>query len=414
MESDDEDDKVITLNVGGVRYTTTLGVLRSFTRSMLGAMFAKHNAQMLHAEDDGSFKIDYHCKRFDLILDFLGDHDDRRFRKRIAILSEEDRRQLRRDVEFFSLDEVVFWLEMYLAQPGPRMRRARHSCATVQHGRKLYVFGGCNNGGPLSSMEILDLDTMEFEEGKSMLSARFVCAAVQIDESRILVIGGHDGDDYLDTTEVLDIVTGEFMPGPSLLTARRGHAAVAIDEHRVLIAGGTNDDCIILLMTEVLDIRTMTLSPGPKMSSPQSISGAVKLDSNRVLVVGSEYNLASTTDILDITSADITSWSFAPGPRLKCRSVTSVVPLHDSTHFLFVGGADFASRPTNTTEVLDVNTMSFEPGPVMRTGRNFCVAAALYDHRIIVLGGDDSNYEVLSSSEVITINNDEAAEEEEW
>ena len=49
MESDDDDDKVITLDVGGVRYTTTLGDLRSFIRSILGAMFAERNAQILHA-----------------------------------------------------------------------------------------------------------------------------------------------------------------------------------------------------------------------------------------------------------------------------------------------------------------------------------------------------------------------------
>ena len=309
MEFDDKDDKVITLDIGGVRYTTTLSVLRSFIRSMLGAMFDEHNSQMLHAENDGSFKIDYHCERFDWILDFLGDHNDQRFRKRIAGLSEEDRRQLRRDVDFFGVFEEVFWLEKYLVHPGPRMRIARRGCATVKCGRKLYVLGGWNGDGPLSSMEILNLDTMEFEEGSRMNSRQRGYAAVQIDESRILVIGA-----MLNTTEVLDTVTGEFVPGPPLLTARFYPSAVAIDEHRVLIVGGGSYGDYEDATTEVLDIQTMTFSPGPEMRSSRSRCGAVKLDSNRILVVGNHGSGASTTEILDITSADITSWSFVPGP----------------------------------------------------------------------------------------------------
>ena len=58
-------------------------------------------------------------------------------------------------------------------------------------------------------------------------------------------------------------------------------------------------------------------------------------------------------------------------------SKISVVPLHDSAHFLFVGGMDSRGNSMNTTEILDVNTMSFEPGPVMRTGRVDCSAVAL-------------------------------------
>ena len=93
----------------------------------------------------------------------------------------------------------------------------------------------------------------------------------------------------------------------------------------------------------MLDNTTMKFSPGPKMSSPRRWCNAFKLDSNRVLVVGSENGRASTTEILNITSADITSWSFVPGGptmSLEREGVISVVPLHNSAHFLFFGGSD--------------------------------------------------------------------------
>ena len=148
------------------------------------------------------------------------------------------------------------------------------------------------------------------------------------------------------------------------------------------------------------------------MSSPGSQCFAVKLESNLVLVVGGESRDSITTEILDITPADITSWSFAPGPTMSLErwDVFSIVPIHDSAHFLFVGGSDSFGTAMITTEVLDVNTMSFEPGPVMQTWRCLYSAAALDAHHIIVFGGADLSFESLSSSEVIVIN-DNIAEE---
>ena len=119
------------------------------------------------------------------------------------------------------------------------------------------------------------------------------------------------------------------------------------------------------------------------------------------------------SEILDTTSADITSWSFVPGgPTMSLGrlGMISVVPLQNSAHFLFVGGMDSRGNSMKTTEVLNVNTMSFELGPVMRTRRFGGAAAALDDHRIIVLVGS-STEQILSSSEVITINNDDAGDE---
>ena len=77
------------------------------------------------------------------------------------------------------------------------MRRARYGFATVKHGRKLYAFGGYDaDDESLSLTKILDVDPMEFEEGRSMMSNQYGCAAVQIDDSRILVLEGHDDRVY--------------------------------------------------------------------------------------------------------------------------------------------------------------------------------------------------------------------------
>ena len=60
---------VIRLNVGGERYTTTLGTLTKFPNSMLGAMFnGKHNAVK---DENGEYFIDRDGQLFRFVLNFL-------------------------------------------------------------------------------------------------------------------------------------------------------------------------------------------------------------------------------------------------------------------------------------------------------------------------------------------------------
>ena len=62
-------DKVITLNVGGTLYTTTLSTLTKYPDSMLGAMFSgRHD---LPQQEDGSYFIDRDGEVFKYILMYL-------------------------------------------------------------------------------------------------------------------------------------------------------------------------------------------------------------------------------------------------------------------------------------------------------------------------------------------------------
>ena len=66
-------EKVITLNVGGTRYTTTLSTLTKYPDSMLGAMFSgRHD---LPQQEDGSYFIDRDGEVFKYILMYLRDRD---------------------------------------------------------------------------------------------------------------------------------------------------------------------------------------------------------------------------------------------------------------------------------------------------------------------------------------------------
>jgi hypothetical protein len=60
----------------------------------------------------------------------------------------------------------------------------------------------------LATTEVLDMATMEFAPGPTMLQGRRACAAARLDSAqgpRILVLGGSDEETRLSTTEVLEI-----------------------------------------------------------------------------------------------------------------------------------------------------------------------------------------------------------------
>ena len=126
---------------------------------------------------------------------------------------------------------------------GPDMRSPREGCAAVTlDERRILVAGGANgNGGSLKTTELLDIGTMQFTDGPEMGSRRDGCTALRLDARRCLIIGGEDEDGFdLETTEILDVETMAFLEenGPSLQTPRRFFAAVAIDPERALVLGG--------------------------------------------------------------------------------------------------------------------------------------------------------------------------------
>ena len=66
-------EKVVTLDVGGTKYRTTLSTLTKYPDSMLGAMFSgRHN---LPQQEDGSYFIDRDGQAFSIIMTYLRDRD---------------------------------------------------------------------------------------------------------------------------------------------------------------------------------------------------------------------------------------------------------------------------------------------------------------------------------------------------
>jgi hypothetical protein len=140
------------------------------------------------------------------------------------------------------------------------------------------------------------------------------------------------------------------------------------------------------------------------MLSKRDGCAAVALDARRVLVAGGrDKNGHShrTTEILDVATM-----TFAPGPEmLSGRYGCSAVALENPRRALIVGGRS-STVGLNTTEVLDLDTMTFSRGPTMRAARLGCTAVPLGGdsrRRCLVIGGSDKGGIQVNTTEVLDL-----------
>ncbi|CAM9818933.1 unnamed protein product, partial [Heterosigma akashiwo] len=95
--------KIIKLNVGGIKYHTTLQTLTLKTGTMLERMFnSSLDPSML--DDEGCFFIDRDGKAFSTVLNYL-----RTSELPHRGLSEAKKHVLRAEAEYYGLEELLSW-----------------------------------------------------------------------------------------------------------------------------------------------------------------------------------------------------------------------------------------------------------------------------------------------------------------
>jgi hypothetical protein len=407
-------DDVVNLNVGGARFTTSLGVLTKVDDSMLGRMFGRCAAMLQPDPLDGSIFIDRDGEPFGVVLDFLGGDppDGPRMQATMRALPEAAQEAIMRELDYFGLVTAVFgappWTDGAAFRPGPAMGSGGANCAAVSTGGRVVVVSGFMGWSPLNTTLFFDAQTMAFTAGPNLLAKRQGCTAVLIDADRVLVVGGYAGGQFLNTTEILHLSTHTVTPGPIMLTGRFNCAAVALDARRILVVGGQCGPSYFS-STEILSLNTMTFAPGPVMATQRSGCAAVALDEHRIMAAGGHSGLErlDTTEILDVRTM-----AFAPGPSMGSARWGCAAVAVDAQHVLVLGGYDSVNSSFATTELLDVAALEFSPGPAMLARRAGLAAARLdtaEGPRILVVGGGDGPTR-LSTTEVLAAAADDEGE----
>jgi Kelch motif protein/galactose oxidase-like protein len=113
----------------------------------------------------------------------------------------------------------------------------RSDAAAVEHGGKVYVFGGCSFGVFLDEVLVYDPEADAWSSKTPMPTARASLVAGRLGD-KVYAIGGWDGGLPLDANEVYNIASDSWSTAAPLPTAR-GEAGVYSHGDRLYVVGGT-------------------------------------------------------------------------------------------------------------------------------------------------------------------------------
>ena len=267
--------------------------------------------------------------------------------------------------------------------------RAAHTATLLPDGG-LLVAGGCVvDGCSTATAESMIVTGEQVDATSDMTQSRDAHTATLLPDGSVFIAGGFpaEGEKPLASTERFDPSSSEWSPAAELDLGRGGHAAALLGDGRVLIAGGWIDLSTYTASTELYDPASDTLAPGPEL--PVALDGiaAVPLADGRALITGGQAERGVATDTAIVVSADGSS-ATEIRPLGAARFKHTMVVLPDD-RVLVIGGTSDDVQLLTSTELFDPASLTFTPGPQLRSGRYKLGggAAVLGDGRVAVWGG---------------------------
>mmetsp|Transcript_43639 Transcript_43639/g.79571 ORF Transcript_43639/g.79571 Transcript_43639/m.79571 type:complete len:333 (+) Transcript_43639:14-1012(+) len=280
---------------------------------------------------------------------------------------------------------------------------------------RILVVGGFDGQVELAESELLEVQAgswsrSSFVEGPLAPSRRWGSVIANFDMHELVIIfGGFEGNGYTSATEILYLGDRTFEAGPPMLSARAGAAAAVLDDDRVFILGGYKDSSC-----EVYDVAHGQTSPAVSLNEPLACAAAVCLGEawqNKILVAGGYTGMASspTRATLLLQTLDENDeflephcMRFTQGPDMLQARGGCAAALLDAERVIIVGGFDGTNRLAST-EILNLETMTFAPGPSLSTARSGHVCLSVgeegYERPIVFGGFDGRSY--LSTGEIL-------------
>jgi hypothetical protein len=196
------------------------------------------------------------------------------------------------------------------------------------------------------------------------------------------------------------LAQGTWSPAPAMEFGRGYQTATLLPNGKVLVVAGSQTTRI-LASAELYDPRTQKWSSAGTLRMPRALHTATLLKSGKVLVVGGSqvvpFYLGSlaTAELYD---PQTNSWALAASIHSP-RSYHTATLLSDG-RVLVVGGIEAASDITGTVlasaELYDPITDTWTATAPMHVARAKHAATLLADHRVLVIGGTDSDYFAFS------------------
>jgi hypothetical protein len=264
--------------------------------------------------------------------------------------------------------------------------RVYHTATRLPDGRVL-VAGGGGGGGVLSSAELFDPANGTFSPTGAMNQRRSLHTATLLGDGTVLIVGG-DGGNGLTTAEVYNPATGSFSMTGNLLVARSDHTATKLANGTVLIAGGySGDDFQPALDTaEIYDPATRAFASAGQMRVPRVGHSASLLHNGKVLLAGGYTNTNNGQATFSAELYDPSTGMFFVTRNMSSPRMGFVAAVLLDGKVLVAGGHDDA-RPIATAEVYDPGIGSFFPVGAMNAARAWFAGVTLQDGTVLLSGG---------------------------
>jgi hypothetical protein len=222
--------------------------------------------------------------------------------------------------------------------------RASMTATLLRNGRVLIAGGDSASNKPQMVAEIFDPETNEFSLSGTLNHGRSAHTATLLNDGTVLIIGGrprYDNSSVLSSAEIYNPVTGEFQLTGSTSVGRYKHAAVLLRSGDVLVLGGADerDWTGKYNSAEIYDVGAGTFGQIANMHNERfKLAGtAVLLNNGNVFVGGGNRRL----EIFDALSQH-----FIPTVTVDDAYYFSVSTLLQDGTVLITGGYDANIQPS--------------------------------------------------------------------
>lgn len=260
---------------------------------------------------------------------------------------------------------------------------ARHECAFVETGGKLYLIGGRG----MKPVEIYDTVTNEWTQGAVPPIEIHHFQPVAVD-GKIYIVGALTGKYPHETPvpEVLiyDPIKDAWSKGPEVpVDRRRGAAGVALRNGKLYVLCGIIDghwDGHVAWLDE-LDLKTGAWRKLPDAPRARDHFQAAVLD-DKLYAVAGRRSSAKTKETFQLTVGEVDVFDFASG---AWSTLPQSLPTHRAgnsaiavgSRLLVVGGESEQRTAHSEVESFDVSTGDWETLPALVRGRHGTGVAVL-------------------------------------
>jgi hypothetical protein len=256
-------------------------------------------------------------------------------------------------------------------------------------GGNVLVAGGVGQ----ASAEVWDAAAARFVGVGSMSEPRGYATATPLGDGSVLIAGGNGAAGSLDSAELYDPATGRFSRLESRMSSRRErHTATLLPSGDVLLVGGLDTRSGTVATCEIYDAGRRTFRVTGALSLSRSghaatyLPGDTESPAGYVLVVGGvrsfEEQLVpqSTAELYALATG-----AFGPAGLMSAgryRPTVTYVPLLKQA--MVIGGD---GRDAQVSELYDLATRAFLPGPAITLDREGHQTVTLADGRLLVISG---------------------------